>query len=237
VPLTSGVLIIGSLLWDKERQRWRDARLDVNRSEMVSAPIRYGRQSGKRRGHTYTMVFSSSAPAGHACVVWCSHTITSAEDLFTEAVKLWEAESLEKDTGRIAAGWGCVALMCNPERKIPADILHEWARRVEREPGYGKVSQTPEESRLIDREGLLQMDWPARINEAAALDLDLLLVTANDPTLTGTPPSYPSVETIANAWNDAERKHVEYFWNNTDKGITTFQDDEIRARLRPRNQA
>jgi hypothetical protein len=37
VALTSGVLIIGSLLWEKDRQGWRDARLDMNRSEMVSA--------------------------------------------------------------------------------------------------------------------------------------------------------------------------------------------------------
>jgi hypothetical protein len=169
VSLTSGVLIIGSLLWDKDRQGWRDARLNVNRSEMVSVPIRYGRRSGKRRGHTYTMVFSPSAPAGHARVVWCSHTIASAEDLITEAVKLWEAESLEEHTGRIAADWGCVALLCNPERQIPANILDEWAMRVDREPGYGKVSQTPEEGRLINREGLLQMDWPPRVAEGAAV--------------------------------------------------------------------
>jgi hypothetical protein len=237
MALNAGVLIIGSLLWDTDRQGWRDARLDVNRFEVVSAPIRYGRRSGKRRGYTYTMVFSRCAPAGHARVVWCSHTVASAEDLITEAVKLWEAESLEKDTDRIARGWGCVALLCNPERKIPANIANEWARRVEREPGYGKVSQTLEEGCLINKDGLLQMDWPLRVEEGAAVELDLLLVTANDPTLTGTPPSYPSVETITNAWNAAEQKHADYFWNNTDNGITTFQDDEIRARLRPRNQA
>src|SRR5437899_2952284 len=114
VRLDAGILIIGSLLWDKERQQWRNERLDCNQSELVSAPIRYGRLSGKRRGHTYTMVFSRSAPAGHARVVRCSHAITSADDLITEALRLWEAEELSENTGRIAnAKWGCVALLCN----------------------------------------------------------------------------------------------------------------------------
>ena len=27
VPLNAGILVIGSLLWDKDRQRWRDERL------------------------------------------------------------------------------------------------------------------------------------------------------------------------------------------------------------------
>ena len=92
VRLDAGILIIGSLLWDRDeiRQQWRDERLDCNQSELVSAPIRYGRRSGERRGHTYTMVFSRSAPAGHARVVRCSHPITSADDLTTEALRPME---------------------------------------------------------------------------------------------------------------------------------------------------
>lgn len=229
--LDAGILIIGSLLWDKNRQGWRDERLDLPHSEVVSAPIRYGRRSGERRGHTYTMVFSRNAPMGHARVVRCSHAITSADDLMVESVELWEAEALEEDTGRIAANWGCVALLCNHERKIPADILKAWAKRVALEPGYGKVSQAPNEGPLIDKEGLLQIDWPRRVEGGAAVDLDVLLVTANDPTLVVTPPSYPSAETIADAWN-AAGEHVSYFWNNVDSGISTFQDDEIRPRLK-----
>jgi hypothetical protein len=65
-----------------------------------------------------------------------------------------------------------------------------------------------------------------RVEDGAGVDLDLLLVTANDPTLTGTPLSYPSVETIANAWNAAAREHAEYFWKNTDKKVTERQPPE-----------
>ena len=234
--LDAGILIIGSLLWDKERQQWRDERLDCSQSELVSAPIRYGRRSGKRRGYTYTMVFSKSAPAGRARVLRCSHVIASADDLTTEALRLWEAEELPQNTGRIAASWGCVALIFNPKRNIPEDLLRAWAQRVGREPGYGVLSHLADEGALVSQDGLLQIDWPSCIAGGAPVDLDLLLVTANDPTLTGTPPSYPSVETIVRAWNDAAPEHAEYFWKNTDHGITTFQDDEIRAGLHPRQQ-
>src|SRR5690348_7203790 len=160
VRLDAGILIIGSLLWDKDRQGWRDERLDLPHSELVSAPIRYGRRSGERRGHTYTMVFSRSAPAGHARVVRCSHPITSADDLITEALRLWEAEELAKDTGRIAnKRWGCAALLCNPKRKLPEGILKAWAERVGDERGYGHVSQLSAEGSLITKDGILRIDW------------------------------------------------------------------------------
>jgi hypothetical protein len=236
VLLNAGILIIGSLLWDKERQGWRGERLDLSQSELVLAPIRYGRRSGKRRGYTYTMVFSKHAPFGQARVVGCSHAITSADDVITEALHLWEAEELSVDAGRIASSWGCVALFCNPDRRMPDDIVSAWAQRVKDEQGYGNVSQTADEGRLISEGGLLQIDWPRRVQGGEAVEVDLLLVTANDPTFTGVPPSYPSVETIVDAWNSAAHEHVEYFWKNTENGITTFQDDEIRARLRQRQQ-
>jgi hypothetical protein len=239
VRLDAGILIIGSLLWDtdKVRQQWRDERLDCRQSELVSAPIRYGRRSGERRGYTYTMVFSRSAQAGHARVVRCSHAITSADDLTTEALRLWEAEELSKYTGRIAnKRWGCVSLLPNPRREIPEELLKAWTLRVEGEQGYGNVRQMADEGVLVSKDGMLQIDWPHCIAGGAPVDLDLLLVTANDPTLTGAPLSYPTVETIVNAWNGAAREHAEYFWKNIDHGITTFQDGEIHAGLRPRQQ-
>src|SRR5260221_14662378 len=81
VPLNVGILIIGSLLWDGERRAWRDARLQLALAETATAPIRYGRLSGARRGHTYTMVFSRLCRAGQAKVVRCTHVVSSAGDL------------------------------------------------------------------------------------------------------------------------------------------------------------
>jgi hypothetical protein len=76
VPLNTGILIIGSLLWDSEDNRpaWRDARLDIASAEAVTAPIRYGRLSGKKRGRTYTPSFSRADkydpyPQAHRIIV------------------------------------------------------------------------------------------------------------------------------------------------------------------------
>jgi hypothetical protein len=125
VPLNAGVLIIGSLLWDPDERRaaWRGARLDLTSSQIVAAPIRYGRLSGKQRGRTYTMVFSRLREAGHARVVRCIHRVATPGDLNAEAEALWKAEQPSAKPGRIAASWGCVALLFNPDLKDPGEFL------------------------------------------------------------------------------------------------------------------
>ena len=125
-------------------------------------------------------------------------------------------------------------MLCNPERKMSAELLRGWAERVMREPDYGKVRQADGEGCLVSKDGLLQIPWPRLAQGEKNLDVDFLLATANDPTIEGTPPAYPSVEKIAAAWNRAAEKHAEYFWKNVGYGICTFQDDAIRALLRPR---
>jgi hypothetical protein len=235
MPLNVGVLIIGSLLWDKGRQAWRDARLDMNSVQTVTAPIRYGRLSSSR-GHTHTMVFSRLCKSGRAKLVSCSHKISSFKDLNAEAEHLWKAEYRNAKSGRIAVDWGCVAMLCNPARKIPEYILRGWAERVGREPDYGNVSQILQEGTLVSKDGLLRIDWPRLVEGGAPVQLDLLLATANDPKISAVSPSYPSVDAIVKAWNADTENRVEYFWNNLDNGICTFEDDEIRAGLRLRER-
>jgi hypothetical protein len=236
--MNAGVLIIGSLLWDSERGRpaWREARLEMASAQSVTAPIRYGRLSGKGRGHTYTMVFSRLAGIGHAKAVRCSRPIATPADLLAEAEALWIAEQPGAAVGRIAADWGCVALLCNPERKVPEDLLKAWTDRIALEPDYGKVTQTKDEGHLIDENGRLLIAWPTCVDTGEPVQLDLLLVTANNPEISMARPNYPGVATIAGAWNGAAGKYAEYFWKNTENGIRTFQDDEIRALLRPLGQ-
>lgn len=107
-----------------------------------------------------------------------------------------QAEELIPDVDRIAASWGSVALLFNPERKVPAELPNEWAKHVAGEPGYGNVDQAAEEGRPITNEGLLQIDWPSLVDGWTPVDLDLLLVTAKPPTLSGTPLSCPNVEAM-----------------------------------------
>ena len=60
MSLKGGAIIIGSLLWDSERnrQKWRENDLCYKSRFQVYLPIRYGRCSTTRK-HTYTMVFSN----------------------------------------------------------------------------------------------------------------------------------------------------------------------------------
>ena len=237
MPLTAGVLIIGSLLWDSEKGRpaWRDARLNIASGQTVTAPIRYGRLSGTR-GTSFTMVFSRLCPMGHAKLVPCSHAISTVQDLIAEAECLWKAEQPDAEPNRIASTWGCVALLHNPLRNISEEVLKGWTERVSREPDYGRVSQTKDEGILVSREdGLLRIEWPGLAEGGAPAEFDLVLATANDPRIKVSSPTYPTAQAIADAWNKAGR-HVEYFWKNTDSGIRTFQDDEIRLLLHPREQ-
>lgn len=238
MPLSAGILIIGSLFWDPDdgRPAWRAARLDMASAQSVTAPIRYGRLSGKKRGRTYTMVFSRSAGTGQAQVVRCTRTIATPVDLLVEAEALWKAEQPGAAAGRIAADWGCVALLCNPGRNMPTEMLQAWSDRISLEQDYGNVTQTEEEGRLIDEHGQLMIDWPRVVATGAPVQLDLLLVTANDPRISPTRPNYPDITKIAGAWNAVESKYAEYFWKNVENGIRTFQDDELQTLLRPRGQ-
>jgi hypothetical protein len=233
MPLNAGILIIGSLFWDEKRREWRNARLDMTSVQTVTAPIRHGRLS-RSRGNTYTMVFSRLCKLGHAILVNCSHEISLFDDLNAEAEHLWKAEHRKAKPCRIAEDWGCVTLLFNPERQIPKNILKGWAERVGREPDYGNVTQTHEEGHLVSADGLLRIDWPRLVESGAPVQLDLLLATANDPNIRSTSSFYPPVDTIVNAWNVDTENHVEYFWKNRDNGISTFLDDELRKRLRPR---
>lgn len=238
VPLNAGILIIGSLLWDATRGRsaWRDARLDMASAKTVTAPIRYGRLS-ESRGNTHTMVFSRLCKSGQGKLLNCIRTISTLADLMAEAEALWKAEQPRADRGRIACEWGCVALLPNPDREVPEDLLKAWADRIAREPDYGNVTQTEEEGTLVGKDGLLRIDWPRLIEDGASVDVDLLLVTANDPEISPSRPNYPDANTIAEAWNAAPKRYAEYFWNNAENGICTFQDEDIRALLHPRDNA
>jgi hypothetical protein len=231
LALTIGVLMIGSLYWDPRRQGWRDERVDMSSVLTVRAPIRYGRHS-TGRGNTYTMVFSGAAGEGRAKVVRCKHEVAAAADLFAEAGHLWAAERNGEPDGRISAGWGCVALLCNPGRNIPPTLAADWARHVAAIAGYGNIPHLPGEVSVVSEGGLLQIPWPTLAESNESVPLDLLIATATYPTLEGNPKAYPSPEVIAEAWNADQEGHVEYFRNNVREGIRTFEDDAIDRWLR-----
>ena len=234
-----GVLIIGSLYWDdkEHRKEWRHDRLvALDDRQHVRAPIRYGRLS-RSRGCSYTMVFSKQLDApdtpdkcGRAIVVPCQAPVNSVGDLVTEAQCLWRAEGGKERS--ISAKWGCVALLEHPKRPMPDDMRAGWTN-VQREQRYGALNSARGEASVIDAEGFLTISWP-KTDDDSDLAVDVLLATATDPTLIRG--DYPSAREIAAAWNAHEgedyERYVQYFRENRDCGIRTFQDGEIEKRLR-----
>lgn len=234
--LSIGVLIVGSLYWDESpsRRSWRENRLDLSNVIRVSAPIRYGRESEKTRGGTYTMVFSpelvETNQFGLVIAVPCKRFISSVEGLIDEAEKLWTAErNSDTSNGKISAEWGCVALLVNPRSNIPEPFLRGWEQQAAKEPGYGRLSRANYEHEIVSVNGTLRIPWPQRTDNQP-LTFDLLLTTATDSTIRDG--RYAAPKEIANAWNNPKgRNYVSYFVNNRKNGITTFQDEEIASLL------
>jgi len=228
--LSVGILIIGSLFWEDDRQAWRDESLRMDDAVEVSAPIRYGRIS-KERGNTYTMVLSRGCALGLAKAVPCRNNIRTTSDLAGEAEHLWTAERRKPPNGRISADWGCVALLANPHREIPAEILNGWAARVRRARPYRSIAQAAGEGELVDERGMLRIAWPTCTADNSPVALDLMLATTTQPDLVGNLPAYPTPQMIAARWRAGTAGNVRYFRTNIRDGIRTFEDDAIAAAL------
>lgn len=224
-----GVLIIGSLLWEVHRQRdgWREGRLDMGRRHRVRVPIRYGRFSERR--HAYTMVFWPDLAEdrfGHAIAIQCR-----SYDIAKEAKCLWAAESKTAVEGGVSASWGCVGLLPNPDStRLSSEQLQSWRDFVqecpERESNYRALAAA---GAGIDEEGTLKIPWPM-LDAGPPLPFDAVLATATKPTIHRS--NCPSPQYIAAAWKTTKgKRELQYFKKNREHGITTFQDGEIDNHL------
>jgi len=255
MKLAVGILAIGSLFWDPQkdalhpeelgvREAWWKSRLDKGAARSVTVPIRYGRLSSTR-GDTYSMVFSAE-PAASGCgkVIPCLNFVGNEQDVKSEAEHLWAAErGVESPDTSLSSRWGAVGLLINWERSSEAKYVQDlekikgsWSvlinQTAENRKHYQKVATN---NACISKSGLLEIAWP-KSTDGRPLELDLILATANIPALVGVPPTYPDTTKIANAWLRARKKYPaqnyeDYFWKNVTNGITTLQDEEIMRRL------
>lgn len=254
MKLAIGILAIGSLFWDPKkdahpgelgvREAWWKSRLDKGAARSVSVPIRYGRLSSTR-GNTYSMVLSADqAASGCAKVIPCLNFVGRDQDLKSEAEYLWAAErGFEKPDTSLSSKWGAVGLLLNWERSGEAKyvlglekIKGSWSflinQTAENRKNYQAIATS---NACISKSGLLEIAWP-KATDGRPLELDLILATANKPSLLGSPRTYPDAARIANAWIRARNKYPvqnyeDYFWKNVTNGITTRQDEEIMRRL------
>jgi hypothetical protein len=128
-----------------------------------------------------------------------------------------------------------VCLLQNPNAIVPESLLKAWQAKVKKEgSSYTQLPIADREEPVFDAEtGRALFDWPIDCETNRPLSgIDLLLTTATAPTLDGG--QYPTAKEIAHAWRADRQDNVLYFYNNRHYGITTFEDDQIRAVLEGR---
>jgi hypothetical protein len=185
------------------------------------------------------MVFARSCAEpgklGSARVVPARAECCEPEHLLDESEHLWAAERDKEDVGPICAEWGRVCILPNPAAAVPDSILGAWQAKVTAAcSSYAALPTADGEEPVLDAEtGRALFHWPKNSETGQPLSgFDLLLMTVTKPTLQGR--QYPTAKEIADAWRADKHENVLYFYNNRHFGITTFEDEQIRALLQGR---
>lgn len=227
MPKSGAILTIGSLFWSEKdhRRAWRQHRLAVEDATRVRAPIRYGRES-TRSG--YTMVFSSGLlkeQFGWALAVPCRAVVDTFAQLIEEAEALWAAEQKSPSKPcKLAASWGAVGLLDNPNRTGLDSLIARWSARVAAEHQvYKQFPHGDGEVAAVTPSGLLAIPWPVT-ESGESLDFDFVLATPTVPTVhNGT---YATPQQIAAAYRGAAEGR-RYFDETRRVGISTGFDRDI----------
>ena len=227
MPKSVAILVIGSLFWSEKdhRRAWRQDRLAVDDKTRVRVPIRYGKKS-KKSG--YTMVFSSgllTEQFGRALAVPCRAAVDTFAQLIEEAEALWAAEQPNKsEPCKLAASWGAVGLLDNPNRTGLDPLIVRWSARVAAEHDiYKQFPHGDGEVPAVTPGGLLAIPWPVT-ESGESLDVDFVLATPTEPTVpNGT---YATPQEIAAAYRGA-KKGRRYFDETRRVGISTAFDRDI----------
>ncbi|HRO45987.1 hypothetical protein [Agriterribacter sp.] len=236
--MNGGILIIGSLLWDPDqgtnkgaRKKWRTKRLNMDKKIHVFAPIRYGRLSNEQ---SYTMVFSkeveNNKKLGTAYIIPFKNNPVTWKGLLYQARYLSTAE--RANDNKLVKGnkekWCIIGILFNPKfgQAQKDDILRKFRKELEKDE-MGENHQNLKaggESSILKETGEIDIEWIKAVNPILQKELDQLdfiLATCTQPKPLA---SYPNSSTIKNALNNDTRN---YFYNNIQFGITTFQDREI----------
>jgi hypothetical protein len=176
---------------------------------------------------------SDAAMLGTGIVVPTRANDCDPKQLIEEARFLWAAEENTEQISGICSKWGVVCVLPNPNGSVSAAVLKEWEKSV---MAAGKLYRSPsaakgEDPVLDAATGVALFAWPTDDRTKAPLsDFDLLLMTANEPTLSDD--RYATAHEVADAWRKGEGNHVLYFHTNRHYGITTFEDAQILSLLR-----
>jgi hypothetical protein len=220
--LKGAVIIIGSLFWDKEpiRKYWRDHFLILNERKSVSLPIRYGRKSSTR-GNTFTMVFSSECITAEKIGKGLLIPLRTEYSVSRHCEELIRAErnNLQKPK-QYNYSFFALGLLINPKsnKRELLELSRRWINNFDdfKNDQYKVEPEVP----IISNEGFLNIDWSEEFDGN-----DFLICTVMKSELK----SYPKPIEIAERMIEAN--YYEYFCKNRNRGILTFQDEEIDANL------
>jgi hypothetical protein len=180
------------------------------------------------------MVLSRSARNGAAVVIPARRSSTP-EDLFEEVRRLAIAENLE-DNGKWRS-FGAVGVLVKPGSVERSRVLEKWPNYFREHVNSSCEVTTlhgPGEAPSLRSDGFLDMEWPRCCGNDPSSSCDLLLATANAPTLTSDS-TYPTPKQIAQNCLNAEQ--ADYFKNNVLHGIRTAEDVEIWRHIKEANPA
>lgn len=233
LKLRGGVIIIGSLFWEKTeiREKWINDNLIEKQKQFVKVPIRYGRISSTRNC-TFTMVFSTECTAadkiGTGIFVPFAINPVSFSELLGQVKNLINAEFNKiKNLKSPNWDWGSVGIITNPSIlkedspnfKAANLFLSEWAKKFPDDFNTDDYIVGKEES-IISSEGTLKIDWPFVDNY-----IDFAIATVVKPAI----PQYPNEKNIADRM--IVNEYNTYFLQNLNSGIYTFQDEKIKEFL------
>jgi hypothetical protein len=240
--LTGGVIIIGSLLWDKNvgRDDWRQKRLNLLDKILVKVPIRYGRFS---TDGIYTMVFSTDCEKrnklGTGFVVPLKENpIESINSLICEGRMMAGAEGMKNGfVGKNKEGqiWASLVILFNRKKGVDPGIhnsvLAQWTKEFEADGGGHDTSEyrVGKEKSSITKKGELQISWPNSVDPKDAPKVnafDFLIATSTKPKHEEPGKGkYASLDELTQSVrNDSTRR---YFFSNYRHAISTFQDNNV----------
>jgi hypothetical protein len=230
--MKGAALVIGSLLWedhyqgkDLRRSMWRGNWLDMTAKIKVSLPIHYGRYSANRKYCT-TTYFPEDELEGKAMGVGYAIPfkikMSKISEIESAGIAMARAEGME--SRQLRTDWMTTAIAVNPNFKDRDRIEIAWSRLVKKKTD--KMPEGNDQHFGFDPNGYLRASWPREAGSGQFLkDIDFVIAAATVPRELDRRLIAPTTEEVARSMNSPKGR--EYFSQNQQNGILTYQDEAI----------
>ena len=240
--IKGGVIIIGSLRWEneknaiqnkdskelaKKREEWRNSYLNFKKEKAIPLPIGYGRSSSSRNC-TYTMVFSNEyldLRMGQGLLIPYKDDIDFSDvEIFKKhCCELAIIEGIcKKDETTFRKKWGCIGIFINKKSDKKQVVSNFWGQFRILDNNYKK---TPNDL-SFENNSLIDNDYSFIESVVIDTDLDFLLFTYIQPQHRNA--EFKRIPTANEIAEEIIRSGYKiYFEENTKHQIKTTHDEEI----------